>query len=196
MRHTQKSKLSPSLGCIQILKNGKRKSTSVSLYSIQMEKLFTLWSFGVPMKTAGNTGVALQGLAKYCLNVFVAYNWKWNIFVDLWHVWTHEVLWWFYNLNSHGNYLQRGTASHNYIETDLSVLTMTFWDTRKIVGRWLHVIIGAMWIARPWRVTSAGSVLDCPIKVGGESTVFSTLLVLYSQLNYCVSCYAGFDGWW
>ena len=44
--------------------------------------------------------------------------------------------------------------------------------------------------------TSAGSVLDCPIKVGGESTVFSTLLVLYSQLNYCVSCYAGFDGWW
>lgn len=25
-------------------------------------------------ETAGNTGVALQGLAKYCLNVFVAYN--------------------------------------------------------------------------------------------------------------------------
>ena len=45
-------------------------------------------------------------------------------------------------------------------------------------------------------VTSAGSVLDCPIKVGGESTVFSALLVLYSQLNNCVSCYAGFDGWW
>jgi len=196
MRHTQKSKLSPSLGCIQILKNGKRKSTSVSLYSIQTEKLFTLWSFGVPMKTAGNTGVALQGLAKYCLNVFVAYNWKWNIFVDLWHVWTHEVLWWFYNLNSHGNYLQRGTASHNYIETDLSVLTMTFWDTRKNCWyvascyHWCHVNRQAM------GVTSAGSVLDCPIKVGGESTVFSTLLVLYSQLNYCVSCYAGFDGWW
>jgi len=150
MRHTQKSKLSPSLGCIQILKNGKRKSTSVSLYSIQTEKLFTLWSFGVPMKTAGNTGVALQGLAKYCLNVFVAYNWKWNIFVDLWHVWTHEVLWWFYNLNSHGNYLQRGTASHNYIETDLSVLTMTFWDTRKNCWyvascyHWCHVNRQAM----------------------------------------------------
>ena len=131
MRHTQKSKLSPSLGCIQILKNGKRKSTSVSLYSIQTEKLFTLWSFGVPMKTAGNTGVALQGLAKYCLNVFVAYNWKWNIFVDSWHVWTNEVLWWCYNLNSHGNYLQWGTASHNCIETDLSVLTMTFGTPEK-----------------------------------------------------------------
>ena len=25
------------------------------------------------MKTVGNTGVALQGLAKYCMNVFVAY---------------------------------------------------------------------------------------------------------------------------
>ena len=135
MRHTQKSKLSPSLGCIQILKNGKRKSTSVSLYSIQTEKLFTLWSFGVPMKTAGNTGVALQGLAKYCLNVFVAYNWKWNIFVDLWHVWTNEVLWWCYNLNSHGNYLQWGTASHNCIETDLSVLTMTFGTPEKLLVR-------------------------------------------------------------
>ena len=171
----------------------------MSLYSIQTEKLFTLWSFGVPMKTAGNTGVALQGLAKYCLNVFVAYKWKWKIFVDLWHVWTNEVLWWWNNLNSHGNYLQWGTASHNCIETDLSVLTITFWDTRKIVGTWFHVIISAMWIriARPYGgKTSAGSVLDCPIKVGGESTVFSTLLVLYSQLNYCVSCYAGFDGWW
>ena len=71
-----------------------------------------------------------------------------------------------------------------------------FETPEKIVGTWLHVIIGAMWIARPWRVTSAGSVLDCPIKVGEESTVFSTLLVLYSQLNNCVSCYAGFDEWW
>ena len=181
MRHTQKSKLSPSLGCIQILKNGKRKSTSVSLYSIQTEKLFTLWSFGVPMKTAGNTGVTLQGLAKYCLNMFVVYYWAWNIFVDLWHVWTHEVLWWFYNLNSHGNYLQRGTASHNYIETDLSVLTMTFWDTRKNCWyvascyHWCHVNRQAM-----GDKTSAGSVLDCPIKVGGDCSVFSTLLVLYT----------------
>ena len=53
--------------------NGKRKSTSVSLYSIQMKWVFTVWSLGVPMKIAGNTG-ALQGFGQYCLNVIVAYN--------------------------------------------------------------------------------------------------------------------------
>ena len=39
--------------------------------------------------------------------------------------------WWLYNFNSYGNYLQRGTTLHTWFETDLSVLTMTFWDTRK-----------------------------------------------------------------
>jgi len=72
--HAKNLSLVLPLAAFRFLKNGKRKSTSVSLYSIQTEKLFTLWSFGVPMKTAGNTGVALQGLAKYCLNVFVAYD--------------------------------------------------------------------------------------------------------------------------
>ena len=45
--------------------------------------------------------------------------------------------------------------------------------------------------------TSAGSVLDCPIQVGGECSVFfQSAGPIYSQLNNCVSCYAGFDGWW
>ena len=58
-----------------------------------------------------------------------------TFFVDLWHVWTNEVLWWCYNLNSPGNYLQWGTASHNWIETDLSVLTMTFGTPKKLLVR-------------------------------------------------------------
>ena len=45
--------------------------------------------------------------------------------------------------------------------------------------------------------TSAGSVLDCPIKVGGECSVFShSVGPIYFQLNNCVSCHADFDGWW
>ena len=55
-----------------------------------------------------------------------------------------------------------------------------FGTPEKIVGTWLQVIIGAMWIAKPWGETSAGSVLDCPIKVGGECAVFSTVPVLYT----------------
>ena len=62
-----------SLGCIQIFKKWEGKINKRA-YSIQTEKLFTLWSFGVSMKTAGNTGITMQGLAKYCLNVFAAYN--------------------------------------------------------------------------------------------------------------------------
>ena len=73
--HAKNISLVLPLAAFRFLKNAKRKSTSVSLYSIQTEKLFTCWSFGVPMKTADldNTDIALQGLAKYCLNVFVAY---------------------------------------------------------------------------------------------------------------------------
>ena len=39
------------------------------------------------MKTAGNTGVALQGFGQHCLNMFVAQKMKMKtFFVELWHV--------------------------------------------------------------------------------------------------------------
>ena len=31
------------------------------------------WRLEVPLKTAGNTGVAVQGFGLFCFNVFVAY---------------------------------------------------------------------------------------------------------------------------
>ena len=133
MWHMQKN---PSvvlpLAALRITK-WKRKSTNVSIYSIQTNKLFILGSLGVPIKTAGNTVIALQGMVKYCLNVFVAYSWKWNILhfcgiMACLNKWSFVVV---HNINSHGNYLQDGTIFQNWFETDLSVLTMNFWDTRK-----------------------------------------------------------------
>ena len=74
--HAKKPKLSPSLGCIENNKMGRENQQACLYTAFKRKKLFTLWSFGVPIKTAGNTGVSLQGMAKYCLNMFVAYNLK------------------------------------------------------------------------------------------------------------------------
>jgi len=87
--------------------------------------------------------------------------------------------------------------SHYWLETDLSVLAMISWDTRKIVGTWLHIIIGVMWIARPWGVKPLLGQFLTVIKKWEESVqFFYSACLIPSQLNNYVSCYAGFDGWW
>ena len=68
-----------------------------------------------------------------------------------------------------------------------------FGTPEKIVGTWLHVIIGAMWIAKTWGETSAGSVLDCSIKVGGEYSFFySAGPILPTELLCILLC----RFWW
>ena len=60
-------------------------------------------------------------------------------------------------------------------ETDLSVLTLTFWDARKIVGTWLQIVLSAAWLT-----TSPGSVHDCPNKrERGSLFSFSRALLLF-----------------
>ena len=67
---------------------------------------------------------------------------------------------------------------------------MTFWETRKNVGEWLHIIIGVTWLTKPWRFKPL--LVQFSKKREKSVQFFDSAVPVYSQLNNFVSCYV----WW